>query len=116
MKAGVSPSTAYRAEKDNPKTEWETYVALAGALGLEIDWAANKVIPPKNMTADMIRSLAGTSDRDGQGNDPALSIVEFALKHGISPDAITRASKLVKQAASQSPPAQGKSDKKRGSK
>lgn len=76
---------------------------------------------------DQIAITVIGNDGDGHGNgvpeptppkeDPdagAMSIVEFALKHKLPPGAIQRASQLIKQAASQSPAARAKTEKKKG--
>ncbi len=61
--ACISSSTAYRAEKDKPKTEWDTYASLAQALGLQIDWKNKGIALPADMTEEEVAAWAGESGK-----------------------------------------------------
>jgi DNA-binding Xre family transcriptional regulator len=106
-----------RARLNKPASQNEVAVAVGVQRETVSVWEQPGV---KGIRASHFRKLIEFLDvkpeeirASSNGDDAALSIVAFALRHNIPPGAITRASKLVAQAAKQSEPARAKVEKKK---
>lgn len=84
-KVGVSTDVIHRLEKDDPRVELATFVAVAQLLRVPIDPARRTAEPPADLDAATIELVAAGRRRGGSSEvDPFAELEALAARHGLT--------------------------------
>lgn len=87
---GISPSTLYRLEHDDPRVDIDTYARAAQELSLSFDWKDKRVIPPKDLPAAALET-------DGEGDHRRAAVALDIITSLIDAGTISKGGDLLKQ-------------------